>query len=225
MAVTIAAAVQGDKSVLITLGTVTAAGYATVTRSDGVIVRSFNAKSVAIGTNTAYDYEPPQNTALTYSVVIRNLAGSTLESAGPVTAAAEVDWSADRIYALTPVNTGLNVNIVKAPDRERDIVRDVVRVIGRTDPLVTSDVRQSWSGSLEVVTLTSADATTLRSILATGQPIALAQQYQTYPLSPVEYFSVGKVSEKPASRLATSAAVTIQWVLEVDSITAPPLMS
>jgi hypothetical protein len=169
---------QATASVAVTLNSL--AGFSTVSLwrigPDGsrMPVRGYGSDVVAYPvtgpTMVFVDYEAPLGVQVRYEY--QRDAGSTTR-----TPAVTVDPPADPAYVwLTdpgePARNQL-VMVESAPDWSEDAPRGVYRVQGSRMPVVTSDVRQSRSGDLTVLTWTQDEDQALRWLLETGSVLLL----------------------------------------------------
>ena len=118
-----------------------------------------------------YDYEAPYGTAVTYQVVIFS-AGTTVASA----TSSSTTVSETSPWLVHPGDPDLSVELVglrQIGARKRSITQAVQRVLGRSDPVVTSDSRSDVEGSLQIGTSTLAEITALVDLVADGTPLLL----------------------------------------------------
>lgn len=177
---------------------------------------AFN-KTVA-GALAAADYEAPQNTTLTYFARISD--GVSTQESQPLTVDGQVSRGGDVIFGLTNPLATLPVTVEKVNDLLSESAQEVVKVVGRKDPIVVSDVRQYQSGSLSVFTLTPTDRQALLSVLESGAVIAFSPQYPDYGFSDVWYLAVSRVTETRVSPIGS--APERRFTLEFQRVAAPP---
>jgi hypothetical protein len=114
------------------------------------VVRALNPARPISGTAFAYDYEAPVNQALRYEAA----NGALTVTSATVTVATSKQW------LKAPASPAVNITgrLARVPQLNRPRNQDIVRVIGRRNAVVISDVRGGASGTLEFVTLTEAEA-------------------------------------------------------------------
>lgn len=96
---------------------------------------------------------------------------------------------------------------------------DVVRVYGRPDPVVVTDVRPLPSGTLMLVTLEHSEREWVEALLASGRVIGLRPASSEFGLPAEVFLYVGKVQQGRVVPRAT--AVERRWTLEVQMVKAP----
>lgn len=96
---------------------------------------------------------------------------------------------------------------------------DVLRPLGRPDPIVVTDVRPYPSGTLDLVTLTAEDRDWLGRLLATGRIIGLRPHSPQYGLPIPAYLHVGRVTMARVVRRVT--APERRWRLDVQVVREP----
>jgi hypothetical protein len=97
---------------------------------------------------------------------------------------------------------------------------EVVRVYGRADPIVVTDVRPWPTGTLRIVTLDSDERVWLEALLATGRIIGFSPDPTLaagLPATSHQY--VGKVTQERVSKLARHQER--RWTLDVTLVAAP----
>lgn len=172
----------------------------------------------APGALNVADYEAPQNTTLTYYVSVTD--GTTTHESTPVIVSGQVDRGGDCVFGMANPLAPLVVTVSSFPELKRPIRRDVVKVIGREDPVVITDTRQYASGELTVVTHTDAERQTMIDLLADGGVIAFSPQYPTYGFTDIWYLSVGDATERRLTPLGVIA--DREFVLDVQRVAPPP---
>ena len=162
-----------------------------VTADGTQAVRGAFNKSVT-GALAAADYEAPQNTPLTYFARISD--GISTQESQPLTIEGEVDRGGDVIFGLTNPLASVPVTVEKVSDLMSESAQEVIKIVGRRDPIVVTDVRQFQTGSLSVFTLSAADREALLSVLESGAIIAFSPQYPNFGFSDVWYLAVSRVT-------------------------------
>ena len=162
------------------------------------------------------DYELPQNADVSYMVE------STLDDVveqSPLSPAGQFDFGGDVIFDLAHPWSGIVVNVESFPQRDYDVPRDVVKVWGRSDPVVVSGQRMLPSGTLNLITLTNGEAGSLKDTLFSGNTVAFSPWKPQYGLPSPSYYSVGMLSEIRASPKALEQSR--RWSLEVQQVNPP----
>lgn len=110
-----------------------------------------------------YDYEGTNGVAAIYRA-----RGATTLVTGPWATSTGATWSSTSHWLkdlLTPGNS-MEIEVSGLPQRVWPIVQGVHRPVGRPDPVVTSDVRQMHTASVEFEVYTATEADELRTLLA-----------------------------------------------------------
>jgi hypothetical protein len=179
-------------------------------------VRGASNKAGAGGLAVA-DYEAPQNTPLTYYATVTD--GVSTKATGVVTAAAVVDRGGDAMFGMVNPLAVVIVHVIGLPDLATGAPREVVRVINRADPIVVSDVRSYPTGTLMLATVSDAERFAVGGLLSSGAVLAFSPHFPTYGFDDVWYLSIGDVTERRASEVATDQ--TREWDLAFQRV-APP---
>ncbi len=166
-------------------------------------VRAANPVRPLGGTAFAYDYEVPLGVATRYEA---HNGTSTITST-PVTV------STDRVWLKNPGRPGLNlpVRLAEIPARERPRRQVVFEPLGRSDPIVVSDVLSTARGRVRFVTLTDTEADSLlRSLDSTT--VALLQIPGNRFAS--RYLVLGRTTEAPVAgkRWVQSTSWDTEWI-------------
>lgn len=188
-----------------------------VTADGNQAVRGAFQKAVS-GVLVAADYEAPQNTTLTYFARVTD--GTSTKDSALVTPAGVVDRGGDVVFGLTNPLAVLPINVQSIPELRSEASRDVVKVIGRSDPIVVSDTRQYPSGTLSLITLTDGERNSLNGLLAAGSVLAFSAYDPGYGFADVWYFSVGAVTERRPSPKGSEPSRVFD--LEVQRVAPPP---
>jgi len=129
------------------------------------------------------------------------------------------DPPGDRFFdPYNPLNEKL-ITIESWQDLTYDASGDVVRVYGRADPVVVTDIRSYPSGSLKVVTLDQPQREWLGSLLAPGRVIGFYPSDPSFGYPSPTYLYVGKVLQSRVVRRVT--AQERRWDLDVQVVEAP----
>jgi hypothetical protein len=195
----------------------TAASIYRITPDGTRAVRNALNKAGAGALNAA-DYETPQNQALSYIAVVTD--GTLSKTSSIAVVSGTIDRGADVLFGLTNPLATVPVNVVGIPDLATSPPQEVVRVVGRADPIVVSDVRSYPTGTLMLATVDDAERLAINSILAGGSILAFSPRYPTYGFDDVWYLSIGGVAEKRASEVVTDPAR--EWDLAFQRIAPPP---
>ena len=91
-------------------------------------------------------------------------------------------WSSDDWWLKHPTRPSLNlVPVMKSqPGRSSQIAQGVFHPLGRRDPVVVSDLRQSFTGEAVIRCESDDDRDALDAILADGQPLLLQAPAAAY---------------------------------------------
>lgn len=219
-AITFTAALDGSGRWVLLQMSCTGATTATIYRvtDDGTqAVRGAFNKTISGALNAA-DYEAPQNTTLVYFVRVSD--GVSTQDSTLVTVSGVVDRGGDCIFGLTNPLGIVTVNVVGVPELRSEGRQEIVKVIGRPDPVVVSDVRTYPAGTLTLATLTDDERQDVTALLADGQVIAFSPQQPTYGFSDIWYLSVTNAVEKRVSRLGMRPERFIE--MEFQRVAPPP---
>lgn len=181
-------------------------------------VRGANGAATSGSTFTIVDYEAGNGTTVKYRARATYLL-SGLPVAGPWVSSSNTSWTAAVDWLKDVNNPTLNrtVMVVANPVLTRSRPQGVYSVIGRTDPVVVSDVRSLPSGPLQIVTATDQEAVDLLALTATDvlffQPRPGARMGQMY-------IAIGEVPETPVVDVYNEP--TRVWPLSFVQVTAPP---
>lgn len=124
-------------------------------------------------TPLAYDYEAPNNPAVQYRVAAYSEVYDSYSLWRD--AAASVSWESAAWWLKHPFDPTLNMVVVprSQPTRHRVARSAKHRVLGRSTPVVLSDVRESWEGELVLRLDTQAEQDDLDALLAEMVPLLL----------------------------------------------------
>lgn len=153
--------------------------FTVITRSDGVVVRSTASGLALTGggpqTVTTFDYEVQPSTAYTYTAQVYSagpLVSLASAASASVTATVTAFWISD---PLTP-GSGLAVYLSPPFDQTIMETETVHRPLGRTTPVVVSDVILGQDGKVDAVTVTPADFAALIALITANPPKVLLLQ-------------------------------------------------
>jgi hypothetical protein len=111
------------------------------------------------------------------------------------------------------------INVESWTTLDFDASGDVVRIVGRADPVVVTAVRPYPGGSLKLITLDEAERNWLGSLLSTGRVIGFKPGDPSYGLGTLLYLYVGKAScERVGPRARQQER---RWTLDVQVTEAP----
>lgn len=100
-----------------------------------------------------------------------------------------------------------------------DASGEVVKVYGRSDPVVVTDVRPLPSGTLVLVTLDADERQWVDALLASGRVIGLEPGDAKFGLPSPCYLYVGKLTQ--ARVVKRASALERRWTLDVQMTLAP----
>lgn len=148
-----------------------------------------------------YDYEAPNGVSVVYRA-----RGKTSLITGAWLSSSSATWSSASTWLKDLVSTA-NSQTVRArviPDVGRGRAVSVLYPVGASAPVVVGDVQRLRSGTLEVVTVTAAQATLLRTLLAANQTLLL-QPPAAHDVAAMYLSIAGDVAELRPLRPATAA--------------------
>ena len=163
------------------------------------------------------DYEAAQNVPVEYRATITD--GSETVTSDWVLAE-NLDTGSDYFFTLDNPYIGLPVNVEKNDVNSFGAPRTVVRVWGRSDPVVVSGVRELPSGTLVLISLSLAERDQLMLNLESGQLCALSPRYPTEGLPDVTYLSIGRVDVSRTSPYVFEDSR--RFTMEYQTVKAPP---
>lgn len=159
--------------VALTVDTTGYVGYTLqIFRVDGssqVLVRdSETTPDIGDVTWLGFDYEAPFEATVTYQVVVYDGANALASASS---ASTSLDVTAAWLIHPGDPDLSIPVEVKKFGERRRSIDQSTQRVIGRSDPVVTTDTRGTVETSIEIATSTIAEADAVHALLADGQTI------------------------------------------------------
>lgn len=164
------------------------------------------------------DYEAPLATDVFYYVETRDSTGSLIEqrTSQDVTLAspgAQYAWLKDP----SSPQRNLKLAVAKGPDWQRSITQSVLRVRGRRNPVILSDVRGGQEGDLLVFTQSDAERIALDWLLDTGNVLL----WQVAPGNGVSdmYVIAGQTTQARGGGIATDPIRT--WTLPLKEVDMP----
>ncbi|WP_433793935.1 hypothetical protein [Actinoplanes sp. CA-252034] len=196
-----------------------AAAYATVDRTtNGVqwtVVRGAGRLTPAGATVTVDDYEFPPGQATTYRVRAYNSGGVLL-----ATDTAAITAAIDRVWFKNVTRPFLNrpVTVVNRPEIGRKSRAGVFPVLGRSLPIVVSELRGPSQWTLQLRTSSAAESRLVELLLASGDVLYL-QVPPAYDDVPGGYVHVGDVVWRRLSPLPQDRRYV--WTLPMTAVAAP----
>ena len=160
------------------------------------------------GSVLVYDHEPPFDTAVSYHIV----AGADDQTFGPETLDSNgLDW----LKPLGAISRQLPVQIESFPEKSSEARASLYPVMGRSAPVVVTDVMDAYTGRITVLVEGDSDRETLESSLLDGFPWLLH--------SPPErgedrfYFVVMRAQWQRLSEASNPDRLLVLDVVEVDA--------
>jgi hypothetical protein len=223
MALAIVAVLEGDppRRVRLDVSGLTGADTFSIVRvqQDGEVPVRGETDRVVLGDAwVAYDYEYPLGADQGFAYVVETTTGTTVERSSP-TATIVVESDDVWLRDLFRPERSVVLRVVSLDDLGYEQRAGSFYVIGRANPVVVSDVRAGFAGTMEVATLDSDERAALLAILVEGLPLML-QLDSKYDV-PTSYVSVGAVVEHRASAYGDEPART--WDLPLTQIDRPAL--
>lgn len=130
-----------------------------------------------------------------------------------------VDFGGDVLFGAADPRQRMKVTVESFPTVDHDISQEVVRILGRPDPVVVSNRRQYESGTLNLLTLSHDERRSLLALLEAAPVITFSPHKPFYGFDNVWYLSVGKITEtRPSPRPWEPAR---RWALDVQRVEAP----
>jgi hypothetical protein len=147
------------------------------------------------------DPEPPQGVTCTYSFVVVNSSGATVDSASAVTPSAP-SMGGDFLYDLSGYGRGVVTNVLEFNRLTTSIKSDVNLLLNGAGPTVSVNIANLPSFSLRLGTFSDAEAAAIRGLFRLGGPIyALSPRTLTYGFEGPVYFAVTDYTESRATNL------------------------
>ena len=176
------------------------------------------------GTIVVEDYEAPIGSRVYYRVVWSNLDTSTGVNEASIdtrTVTAPSISDPSMVWLKSPGQPGLNRQVMMAENLswERAARSAVYPVVGRSSPVVISEVRSSKAGQIKIRVGRLDEHSALEALLSSGLPILLQVTPGYAGITGNLYLAVGDVQWEPES---WSAAVPgWLWTLNVTEIDRP----
>ena len=158
------------------------------------------------------DIEILFNTPITYEAYARNEAGTVIESAtaGPVTIVKDTAYLRNVLVA----SAKMPVRLVgqESGDYESEVRRELLRPLGRSAPVVITDIRSSATGASSILTRSAAEARQLDSLLASGDVLMFTGPVDWDLRWPI-YMHPGTASEKRVGAALSEDRIRyFEWV-------------
>lgn len=168
-----------------------------------VSVRSANGAATSGTTFTVVDSEAGNGVSVVYRARATYL-NSGLPVASAWVSSSSTSWTAaaDWLKNVNHPSQNRAVTVVANPELTRRRPQGVNVVIGRSDPVIVSDVRSLTSGPLQFVTQTDQDRIDLLVLLANDVLFFQARPGAAFGQ---KYIAIGDVVETPVNTVATQA--------------------
>lgn len=160
------------------------------------------------------------STPITYVARVYNTAGTLLETSNTVSGVVVANDKAVIRDALVPAQK-VTLRLVgkEAGNSTTDVRRELLRPLGRTNPIAITDTRQGSTGTTTFLTLTKPEQGQIERLFGSGN-ILLFTGPVDFSLTWPFYFSAGAVTQARVSAALDDARLwTMDWV-EVDG---PPV--
>lgn len=170
------------------------AATVTVTRTHPsntiVNVRGMTLAPLSSNIFLGYDYEAPIGRDLRYQASAYDGGGSLIGQSSIET----ITWNTSDTWLKDPLNPSRNIRVLMADPGEEafDAPTGLNTILGRPTPIIVTEVRQSATGTLGILTLTDSDAGTLHLLTSTGN-ILLVQTDPSFGLGNL-YFALQKIA-------------------------------
>lgn len=137
------------------------------------------------GSATVYDYDAPNGVTVQYRVHAShwfNFGTPNFTTTTSGYTKASDSWVSTEWWLKHPTKPSLNWHPVlkSQPGRSNAATQGVFHPLGRSAPVVVSDVRQMWTGEVTIRCATDADREYLDAILADGYPVLLQGPADAY---------------------------------------------
>lgn len=173
--------------------------------------------AVAVTTQLANldDYEFAPGVATTYRV--RSYSATNVLQQTFTTAITQ-DLSTPWLKVPAAPYLNMPVEVLDAINRTRRTRAGVFDIVGRSNPIVVSDVPSTWAYTLQLLTRTSAAFSNLNYLLAAGEVLLLQLPFAETNRLPAGYLAmVGDVAEDPTMRRSQNHV----WSIAVQQVAAP----
>lgn len=172
------------------------------------------------GVINGIDHEPLFATSLSYVAKAYGVTGNLLatSTAASITLPLPVSSPQTWLKSLSTPSMSCLVWTVTLPEWGADVAQGVIRVMGRPDPIVVQDVRQFETGTLEVLTMSSAAEATMQALLNTAGPYLLQMPGSG---SPDRFVTVGSATWKRTTNGFSDPNRV--WTLALTRVGRPPV--
>ena len=165
------------------------------------------------------DYEAPLGVPVYYQIELRSATTGAVTQSRRSVLVTVPDPGGSMVWLKDPVEPQRNLLLVgeTPPSWTREIETGEFRVRGRRNTVVLTDVRQGYTGDVEVFTRSDEERRLLHWLLDTGRPILI----QTGPGTGIEdtYVSVGEAAENRVTAYAPEP--WREWTLPLTQVDRP----
>lgn len=185
----------------------------------GTIVRGTENVPVTSSAWVGNDYEAPGGVAIEYVAIVQgDDAGDRAEVHTVVDG--ELDYGGDYLMPVGFPNLGFVVNVEYGGmgGLTRDVQRDVIPVLGRSDPVVVSFGRRMWEGSITFLTLDDAEKRSL--LIAMQAPVIMFVARPGFGFDEPVFLSPGPVTEGRTVGLGSEQSR--RWEIPFLQVARPP---
>jgi len=160
------------------------------------------------------DYTMLQNTLTSYRLRIHDTDGDVVTEW--LDTEDYVDFGGDVLFAAHNPRRRMPITVESFPEQSHDIEQEIVKVLGRADPVVVSNRRQYPNGTMTLLTFTDSERRALMELINAAPIIGLSPYQSYYGFDSMPYFSIGRLSEmRPSPRVYEP---TRRWMLEVQRV-------
>lgn len=165
------------------------------------------------------DYEAPAGEDILYEAVVEDESDST-QAVAYATLPGGVDHGGDWIMPIGTPEGGTNVFIEYGGmgTLNHNTQRDVISVIGRADPVVVNFGLETYSTTVNFLTLDSGERDRLLAVLAS--PVVVFTARPGFGFRVPQYFSVGQVTEERTVGLGSEQSR--RFLVDLTKVARPP---
>jgi hypothetical protein len=166
------------------------------------------------------DPEPPQGVIPSYTLEVRNAAGTLVDSSTAAAAPSAPSMGADFLYDLSSLARGIPINVSDFSEVNVEVKSSVSSTLNGSSPIVGLDIPSYPSFNLELTTLTDTEARNMRGLLRYGGPCyALSPLTLSYGFDGPVYFAITGYRESRLSKLGNQSPR--RWELTCQQVTPP----
>ena len=175
-------------------------------------------ETISSGLWLGFDYEAPQNVPLTYKAYLTDDLDEEITLIAVMTGV--VNYGGDYLMAVGRPELAMNIFVEYggAGALSRDVVRDVVQVVGRPSPMIVTWGRNMWVGGFNFLTLEEFERRRILAIMSF--PVVMFVSRAGYGFDQPVFLSPGTVTEERTTGLGSEQSR--RWMIDFNEIARPP---